>query len=56
MANTNGDEAIDLSVAVFLLSYLVLGGPAPVALFSDCGAGRLHEDDAMFGVIPKGCP
>ncbi|MBN1459359.1 MAG: hypothetical protein JXA57_07470 [Armatimonadetes bacterium] len=48
--NANADETTDLSDAVFILSYLFLGGPAPTCLDSgDCDdSGVLELTDAVY--------
>jgi hypothetical protein len=45
--NVNGDEQVDLSDPISLLTHLFLGGPAPVAPFPDCGPGELDTDDEL---------
>jgi hypothetical protein len=40
--DTNGDGGIDISDAVYLLRYLFVDGPAPVALAEDCCEGRAY--------------
>ena len=57
VTNTNGDSAVDLSGAVYLLSHLFLGGPPPVAPFPECGTSDLEADRELgCKTPPKNCP
>jgi hypothetical protein len=58
-ANTNGDRAVDLSDAVYLLGHLFLGGPAPQAPYPECGLGgpaTLEADQKLGCESFSSCP
>lgn len=56
MTNANGDGRADLSDAVYLLTHLFLGGPAPIEPFPECGWGLLPTDEEMgCAITPTGC-
>ena len=54
--NVNGDKAVDISDATYLLHYLFLGGAAPAPPFPDCGPSDLAGDEDLgCGTPPKNC-
>ncbi|MBI4604869.1 MAG: hypothetical protein HY721_23145 [Planctomycetes bacterium] len=46
-ANSNGDAAVDISDATYLLSHIFLGRPPPAAPFPACGPNKITADEEI---------
>ena len=55
--DANDDNELALTDPVYLLNYLFVGGPPPVAPFRDCGPEASTADEEIgCEASPKHCP